>query len=119
MIGPDLRVRWAYQAPTPLEIPGANLIFDALEQAPDLGSAPVPPPAADDHVRGEGPLVVEYADLECPYCAKAHVLIRDLPRAARVPPLPGCLQAPPRAGARPRGRGGRAAGPLLGAARPL
>jgi len=32
MIGPDLRVVWAYQAPTPLEIPGANLIFDALEQ---------------------------------------------------------------------------------------
>ena len=32
MIGPDLTVRWAYRAP-PLEIPGANLIFDALEQA--------------------------------------------------------------------------------------
>jgi protein-disulfide isomerase len=24
-------------------------------------------------------VVVEYADLECPYCAKAHFLIRDLP----------------------------------------
>jgi protein-disulfide isomerase len=33
----------------------------------------------DYHVRGDGPLVVEYADLECPYCAKAHFLIRDLP----------------------------------------
>ena len=30
MIGPDLTVRWSYQSPTPLEIPGANLIFDAL-----------------------------------------------------------------------------------------
>jgi protein-disulfide isomerase len=30
-------------------------------------------------VRGEGPLVIEYADLECPYCAKAHELILDLP----------------------------------------
>jgi len=30
-------------------------------------------------VRGEGPLVVEYADLECPYCARAHLLIRELP----------------------------------------
>jgi peroxiredoxin (alkyl hydroperoxide reductase subunit C) len=30
MIGPDLTVKWAHQAPTPLEIPGANLIFDAL-----------------------------------------------------------------------------------------
>lgn len=33
MIGPDLTVKWAHQAPTPLEIPGANLIFDALEQS--------------------------------------------------------------------------------------
>ena len=33
MIGPDLTVKWAHQAPTPLEIPGANLIFDALDQA--------------------------------------------------------------------------------------
>ena len=31
MIGPDLKVKWAHQSPTPLEIPGANLIFDALE----------------------------------------------------------------------------------------
>ncbi len=45
----------------------------------DLGSAGVPGVADDDYVRGEGPLVVEYADLECPYCAKAHELIRDLP----------------------------------------
>ena len=39
MIGPDLTVTWSHQAPTPLEIPGANLIFDALEQGlSDLGS---------------------------------------------------------------------------------
>jgi len=31
MIGPDGVVRWAYCSPSPLEIPGANLIFDALE----------------------------------------------------------------------------------------
>jgi peroxiredoxin (alkyl hydroperoxide reductase subunit C) len=31
MIGPDLTVRWSYQPPSPLEIPGANLIFDALD----------------------------------------------------------------------------------------
>ncbi len=30
MIGPDLEVMWSHQAPSPLEIPGANLIFDAL-----------------------------------------------------------------------------------------
>ncbi|MEK6227846.1 MAG: redoxin domain-containing protein [Actinomycetota bacterium] len=32
MIGPDLEVKWSYHAPTSLEIPGANLIFDALEK---------------------------------------------------------------------------------------
>jgi len=31
MIGRDGTVLWSYAAPTPLEIPGANLIFDALE----------------------------------------------------------------------------------------
>ena len=30
MIGPDLTVEWAFKA-NPLEVPGANLIFDALE----------------------------------------------------------------------------------------
>jgi peroxiredoxin len=32
MIGPDLTVAWSYRAPSPLEIPGANLIFDALDR---------------------------------------------------------------------------------------
>ncbi len=31
MVGPDGTVEWAYLSP-PLEVPGANLIFDALEQ---------------------------------------------------------------------------------------
>lgn len=44
-----------------------------------LGSSPAPPPVADDHRRGEGPLLIEYADLECPYCARANELVRDLP----------------------------------------
>jgi protein-disulfide isomerase len=38
-----------------------------------------PEPGPEDHIRGEGPLVVEYADLECPYCAKTHFLLEDLP----------------------------------------
>ena len=33
MIAPDGVVRWSYVSQGPLEIPGANLIFDALEQA--------------------------------------------------------------------------------------
>jgi peroxiredoxin len=30
VIGPDARIRWSYQAPSPGDLPGANLIFDAL-----------------------------------------------------------------------------------------
>jgi protein-disulfide isomerase len=49
--------------------------------SPDHDLTSRPPPAArpDDHVRGEGPLVVEYADLECPYCAQANVLLAAAP----------------------------------------
>jgi peroxiredoxin len=32
MVGPDGTVEWSYESPSPLEIPGANLIFDALDQ---------------------------------------------------------------------------------------
>jgi peroxiredoxin (alkyl hydroperoxide reductase subunit C) len=32
MIGPDGKVVWSYKSPSPLEIPGANLIFDALKE---------------------------------------------------------------------------------------
>jgi protein-disulfide isomerase len=45
---------------------------------PWTSSAP-PEVGPDDHVRGDGPLVIEYADLECPFCAKAHVLLAGLP----------------------------------------
>ncbi len=33
MVGPEGDVEWSYLSP-PLEVPGANLIFDALEQRP-------------------------------------------------------------------------------------
>ena len=32
LIGPDLTVEWVYESPSALEIPGANLIFDAIAQ---------------------------------------------------------------------------------------
>jgi len=37
----------------------------------ELGSAPVPEARGDDHLRGlaDAPLVIEYADFECPFCA--------------------------------------------------
>jgi peroxiredoxin (alkyl hydroperoxide reductase subunit C) len=34
LIGPDGVVRWSHEAPSPGELPGANLIFDALNGAP-------------------------------------------------------------------------------------
>lgn len=34
LVDPGGTVAWSYAAPTPLEIPGANLIFDALDANP-------------------------------------------------------------------------------------
>jgi protein-disulfide isomerase len=50
----------------------------------ELTSAPVPPPRADDHVRGptDAPLVIMYADFTCPHCAVAHERLRE--EGARV-----------------------------------
>ncbi len=31
IVGPDGKVRWSHQAPSPADLPGANLIFDALD----------------------------------------------------------------------------------------
>ena len=30
IVGPDVKVKWSYQAASPAELPGANLIFDGL-----------------------------------------------------------------------------------------
>jgi protein-disulfide isomerase len=45
----------------------------------DLRSAPLPGLRAQDHVRGpeDAPLVIVYADFECPYCAAAEVKLRQ------------------------------------------
>lgn len=46
----------------------------------DLTSAPVPPVADTDHVRGDvrsDELVVMYADFSCPRCAVAALALRD------------------------------------------
>ena len=31
VVGPDAVVRWSYEAPSPGDLPGANLLFDALD----------------------------------------------------------------------------------------
>lgn len=45
-----------------------------------LGSAPLPPLTADDHVTGpaDRPLAIVYADLECPYCALLDLRLRRI-----------------------------------------
>jgi protein-disulfide isomerase len=47
----------------------------------DLRSAPIPQLTAEDHVRGpaDAPLLIEYADMECPYCAVLHARLAELP----------------------------------------
>jgi protein-disulfide isomerase len=49
----------------------------------NLGSAPVPDPDVEDHIHGpaRAPLVIEYADFECPYCAA--LAVRLAPRSLR------------------------------------
>jgi protein-disulfide isomerase len=44
----------------------------------DLSSAPIPGLSGDDHVRGPAgaPLVIVYADFECPYCAAAELKLK-------------------------------------------
>jgi protein-disulfide isomerase len=45
----------------------------------ELRSAPLPGVADDDHVRGpdDAPLLIEYADFECPFCAALHVRLEQ------------------------------------------
>lgn len=51
----------------------------------DLRSAPLAPVGSSDHIRGTlgAPIVVEYADFECPFCALLHTRLSAL-RLRRV-----------------------------------
>ena len=49
-------------------------------QRPDLTSSGPPAPGELDHVRGQaGPLVIEYGDYECPFCARADAVLAQAP----------------------------------------
>jgi protein-disulfide isomerase len=58
---------------------------------PDLGSAPPEAPSSQDHITGAAtaPLVIEYADFECPFCAalSAQLARRPLRRVFRHFPV--------------------------------
>jgi protein-disulfide isomerase len=57
----------------------------------ELGSAPVPPVSDGDHLKGpaSAPVVIEYADFECPFCAALSVKLasRRLRRVFRHFPV--------------------------------
>lgn len=64
--------------------------------AAGLGSAPLPPIAADDHLRDRsGPEAILYLDLACPRCAATWLAVRELP-------LRLCVRHFPIASKRPR-----------------
>jgi protein-disulfide isomerase len=67
----------------------------------------VPQPVADDHIRGEGELLIVYADLACPHCAAAwveicarpvRVVFRHFPVASKHPRAPALHAAAEAAG---------------------
>jgi protein-disulfide isomerase len=67
----------------------------------------VPPLSADDHARGEGELLIVYADLTCPHCAAAwaeicagpaRVVFRHFPVASKHPRAPALHAAAEAAG---------------------
>ena len=73
----------------------------------DLTSAPIPPLGPEDHVRGEGELLVVYADLACPHCAAAwaqisarpnRIAFRHFPVASKHPRAPALHAAAEAAG---------------------
>ena len=50
-----------------------------MPEPSSLGSAGVPEPGPDDHVRGAGTPAIVYLDLACPRCAGSWEEIRSLP----------------------------------------
>jgi protein-disulfide isomerase len=73
----------------------------------DLTSAAVPPVGPEDHLRGEGPVLIVYADLGCPHCAsawaeiaarEATVVFRHFPVASKHPRSPALHAAAEAAG---------------------
>jgi protein-disulfide isomerase len=71
----------------------------------------VPPVGPEDHVRGEGEIVIVYADLGCPHCAatweeicrpRVQVVFRHFPVASKHPRAPALHAAAEAAGSQGR-----------------
>ena len=111
-------MKWSYEAPKPSELPGANLIFDALSaDRPPLRTGAAdrprrPRPGSGGRAGGD-----RLRRLRVPVLRGARGPAARAAAARRVPALPGPRQPPARAGGRPRRRGGGRAGRVLGDAR--
>jgi protein-disulfide isomerase len=77
----------------------------------ELTSAPIPPLQADDHRRGEGEVLIVYADLGCPHCAAvwaevairpSRLVFRHFPVSSKHPRSPALHAAAEAAGAQGR-----------------
>ena len=121
LCGPDATVRWSYEAPSPGDLPGVNLLFDALEpDSPDRArlrpAAPRRPGRPCPGARrraGRGGL----RGLRVPVLRRAGGAAAGDAAARRVPPLPAPQRASARLRGRVRGRGRRSSGCLLAHAR--
>ena len=114
-LGPDAAVRWSYGAASPGDLPGANLIFDALYSSPLTASAPPPAPRRPGRpCPGDPPARRSWwstGDYECPFCAALEERLRALPLRIAFRHFPARLSAHPRAfRGRVRRRGGRMPG---------
>jgi protein-disulfide isomerase len=78
----------------------------------ELTTAPVPSARDDDHFRGQGPDVIIYLDLGCPYCAAVwervaewplRLVVRHFPVASKHPRAPALHAAAEAAAAQRKG----------------
>ena len=96
---PTRVVRWSYEAASPGELPGANLIFDALGRRAALSDLTLRAAAARSapRITSAGRTArrwsIVYGDYECPFCAALEVRLRDAAAARLLPPLPGPRRA--------------------------
>lgn len=78
-----------------------------MAASPSFGSAAVPEPGPDDHLRGRGPTAIVYVDLACPRCAGTWSRIAEIP-------LRLCVRHFPIASKRPRSPALHAAAEAVG-----
>ena len=102
MIGPDLEVEWSYRRPRRWRSRRQPDLRRARSKRPPDGlAARAPPPGPDDHVRGEGTVVIEYGissaptarRTTCMLAASRRRVFRHFPVASKHPRAAGLAEA--------------------------